>query len=196
MPLHNKQIYALCDIELLTKFNFSISQYLQHISQYQIVYIQYRDKINSIEIQKQNITLLKSLTNIPIIINDKLELLSIVDGLHLGQEDIRRVKNKELKIANDELLFKFLRKKHPNKIFGISTHNEREILEANKLDLDYIGLGAYRTTNTKDVINILGENISYLAKISKHPVGVIGGVTLNDKIKNITYYVIGSGLLQ
>ncbi|MCD4759153.1 MAG: thiamine phosphate synthase [Arcobacteraceae bacterium] len=196
MPLHNTQIYALCDIELLNKFNFSISQYLQHISQYNIVYIQYRDKINSLEIQKQNIILLKSLTNIPIIINDKLELLSIADGLHLGQEDIQRVKNKELKITNDELLFKFLRKKYPNKIFGISTHNEREILEANRLDLDYIGLGAYRTTNTKDVPNILGENISYLAKISKHPVGVIGGVTLDDEIKNITYYVIGSGLLQ
>ncbi len=196
MPLHNKQIYALCDIELLNKFNFSISQYLQHISQYQIVYIQYRDKINSIEIQKQNITLLKSLTDIPIIINDKLELLSIADGLHMGQEDIQRVKSKELKIASDELLFKFLRKKYSNKLFGISTHNEKEILEANRLDLDYIGLGAYRTTNTKDVTNILGENISYLAKISKHPVGVIGGVTVDDEIENITYYVIGSGLFR
>ena len=195
MPLHNTPIYALCDIELLNKFNFTFSQYLQHISQYNIKYIQYRDKINSLEIQKQNITLLKSLTNIPIIINDKLELLEIADGLHLGQEDLERVKSKELKINNEELLFKLLRKKYPNKIFGLSTHNEKEILRANRLDLDYIGLGAYRATNTKDVSHILGDNISYLAKISKHPVGAIGGVKINDKILNITYNVIGSGLL-
>lgn len=195
MPLHNTQIYALCDIELLNKFNFSISQYLQHISQYNIIYIQYRDKINSLEIQKQNITLLKSLTNIPIIINDKLELLEIADGLHLGQEDLERVKNNELKIMNEELLFQFLRKRYPNKVFGLSTHNEKEILSANRLDLDYIGLGAYRATNTKDVSNILGENISYLAKISTHPVGAIGGVKLDDMIPNISYNVIGSGLL-
>ncbi len=195
MPLHNTPIYALCDIELLNKFNFTLSQYLQHISRYNIVYIQYRDKINSIEVQKQNILLLKSLTNIPTIINDKLELLEVADGLHLGQEDLERVKNKELKINNEELLFKFLRKKYPNKIFGLSTHNEKEILRANRLDLDYIGLGAYRATNTKDVSHILGDNISYLAKISKHPVGAIGGVKIDDKILNVTYNVIGSGLL-
>ena len=195
MPLHNTLIYALCDIELLNKFNFSISQYLQHISQYNIIYIQYRDKINSLEIQKQNITLLKSLTNIPIIINDKLELLEFADGLHLGQEDFDILKNKVLKIKNDELVLKLLRKKYPNKIFGLSTHNELEILEANKLDLDYIGLGAYRVTTTKDVSNKLGDTISYLAKISKHPVGAIGGVKIEDNIPNISYNVIGSGLL-
>ena len=196
MKLHKQKIYALCDFELLQSYNITLTQYLQRIQNYDIVYIQYRDKINSTEIQKQNIVLLKSLTNIPIIINDKLELLQYADGLHLGQEDFLRVKNEELKLKDNELVFKLLRKKYPNKIFGLSTHNELEILEANKLDLDYIGLGAYRTTNTKDVTNILGNNISYLAKISKHPVGAIGGVKIDDEIENIAYNVIGSGLLK
>jgi len=188
--LHNK-IYALCDAELLKKFNFSISQYLEQIKQHNIIYIQYRDKINSIQIQKQNILLLKNNTNIPIIINDKLELLEFADGLHLGQEDIKGI------VGNDkETSIKVIRKKYPNKIIGLSTHNELEILEANKLDLDYIGLGAYRMTNTKDVSNILGEHISYLAKISIHPVGAIGGVRIEDNIENVSYNVIGSGLLK
>ena len=109
MPLP-KQIYALCDIELLNKFNFSIPQYLQKISQYNIVYIQYRDKINPIEFQKQNILLLKSLTTTPIIINEKLELLQDADGLHLGQEDFESLKQNFR--MNDEItLMKFLRKK-------------------------------------------------------------------------------------
>ncbi|MEA2019541.1 MAG: thiamine phosphate synthase [Campylobacterota bacterium] len=200
--MHNK-IYALCDAELLKRFNFGprscgvppVLQYLQHIKQYikqnDIIYIQYRDKINSLDIQKQNILLLKENTDIPIIINDNIELLEFCDGLHLGQEDIEKIVGDDKNIS-----IKFIRKKYPNKIIGLSTHNELEILEANNLDLDYIGLGAYRSTSTKDVSNILGENISYLAKISIHPVGAIGGVKLEDKIPNISYNVIGSGLLK
>ncbi len=189
-------IYALCDFELLKKFDFSLLQYLKHISKYNIVYIQYRDKINPINIQKENILFLKKHTTIPIIINDNLTLLEFANGLHLGQEDLLRVKNDEVKIQDDKLLFKFLRKKYPNKIFGLSTHNELEILEANKLDIDYIGLGAYRDTSTKDITNVLGDKLSYLAKISKHPVGAIGGVKIDDNIPYTTYNVIGSGLLK
>lgn len=192
----SSKIYALCDFELLQKHNLSFEQYLQKIQNHSIVYIQYRDKINPIEIQKQNIILLKTLTNIPIIINDNLELLEFADGLHLGQEDLLRIKSETLQVKSDELVFKLFRKKYPHKIFGLSTHNELEILEANKLDLDYIGLGAYRATSTKNVSNILGEKISYLAQISKHPVGAIGGVKVDDTIANISYNVIGSGLLN
>ena len=193
MKLH-KQIYALCDIELLNKFNFSISSYVQHISKYNIIYIQYRDKINNGDIQKQNILLLKKITNIPIIINDKLDLLEYADGIHLGQEDLSSLSNK-YKLSK-ELTLKLIRKKYQNKIIGISTHNEVEILETNNLDIDYIGLGAYRDTTTKNISNILGNKISYLAKISNHPVGAIGGVQINDDIEHISYNVIGSGLLK
>ena len=79
---------------------------------------------------------------------------------------------------------------------GLSTHNEIEILEANDLDLDMIGLGAYRNTNTKDVSTVLGDNIIYLAKISKHPVCAIGGVKINDHIENIRFNVVGSGFYE
>jgi len=192
--LHNK-IYALCDYELLKKYNISFSQYIEKISKYNIIYIQYRDKTNSLTTKKTNLLTLKSLTKIPIIINDNIELLDIADGLHLGQEDIIELK-KKFNIDSTQLLFTILRKKYKNKIFGISTHNEFEILEANKLDIDYIGLGAYRDTSTKqDISSILGKKISYLAKISTHPVGAIGGVKKDDNIPNITYYVIGSDLL-
>ena len=190
----SQNIYALCDFSTLKTKNISLEDFILICTKFNTKLIQYRDKINPEDIQKKNLQKLKSLTDIPIIINDKLELLSYCDGLHLGQEDLAKVKSKKLKVKNNELLFKLLRKKYPGKLFGISTHNEKEILEANRLDIDYIGLGAYRNTSTKEVSNILGEKISYLAKISKHPVAAIGGVKLADNIKNITYYVIGSGL--
>ncbi len=186
-----KQIYALCDYQTLEKFDVSLEKFLQICSTHNTIYIQYRDKINSIEIQKQNILFLKKNTNIPIIINDKLELLDFADGIHLGQEDI------EALIGNSKFTsLKVIRKKYPNKIIGLSTHNELEILEANNLDLDYIGLGAYRATNTKDVPNVLGDNISYLAQISNHPVGIIGGVKIADDIEHVSFNVIASGLLH
>jgi len=189
-------LYALCDMQTLLKKDISLEEFAKLSNKYNAKIIQYRDKLNDITTQINNIKILKQNTTIPIIINDKLELLKYCDGVHLGQEDLLRVKNEELKLKDDELVFKFLRKLYPSKIFGLSTHNEIEILHANKLDLDYIGLGAYRSTSTKDVSNILGNNISYLAKISKHKVGAIGGVKLDDNIPNIYYNVIGSGLLE
>jgi thiamine-phosphate pyrophosphorylase len=168
---------------------------LKICNKYDVRFLQYRDKLNSIDIQKANLSFLKNNTNIPIIINDNLELLEKADGLHIGQEDLVELQNK-FNIQDKKLLFKLLKKKYNNKIFGLSTHNEFEILEANEFDIDYIGLGAYRDTSTKDISNILGDNVSYLAKISKHPVGVIGGVKITDRIQNITYNVIGSDLLK
>ena len=84
-----KQIYALCDYQTLEKFDVSLEKFLTNLFySWYVVYIQYRDKINSLEIQKQNILYLKQNTNIPIIINDKVDLLDFADGIHLGQEDI------------------------------------------------------------------------------------------------------------
>lgn len=182
-------IYALCDWELLQSKNITLEKFINICKTLNVKIIQYRDKVNNIEFQKESLTFLKQHIDIPIIINDKTELIEYADGLHLGQEDLENIlKNKK------ELSIKLIRKKIGNKILGLSTHNEVEILEANNLDLDYIGLGAYRDTQTKDVSNKLGENLSYLAKISKHPVCAIGGVKLNDRIENTTYNVIGSGL--
>jgi len=191
---HSKQIYALCDFELLQKYNFTLEKYLNKLKNYNIAFIQYRDKINSLELQTQNIKFLKEHCDIPIIINDNVELLKVADGLHLGQEDLESLSLK-YKLPKNNLI-KFLKKTNPNKILGLSTHNEKEILEANTFELDYIGLGAYRNTNTKDVSSIVGENASYLAKISKCPVGLIGGVKITDDVDNIAYNVIGSALFE
>lgn len=174
--------------------NITLEEFVKLAKKNNSKIIQYRDKINDTKIQKENLKYLKNNTNILIIINDKIELLKYCDGLHLGQEDLLELKNNKLKLKNDELVFKFLKKMYPDKIYGLSTHNEIEILHANTLELDYIGLGAYRNTSTKKVSTVLGEKISYLAKMSKHKVAAIGGVKLNDNIKNIYYNVIGSDL--
>jgi len=183
-------LYVLCDYETLSKKNIPLEKFVQLCLKKDVKLIQYRDKISPINEQKNNLLYLKKNLNIPIIINDKVELIEYADGLHLGQEDFTLI-NKDKRLA-----IKLIRKKIGNKLLGLSTHNEIEILEANELDLDMIGLGAYKNTSTKDVPNILGEKISYLAKISNHPVCAIGGVLINDVIKNVTFNVVGSGFYE
>ena len=183
-------LYVLCDYETLLKKNITLEKFVDLCKKNDVKLVQYRDKISSLGEQKNNLLYLKSQLNIPIIINDKIELIEFADGLHLGQEDFSKIHN-DKKIA-----IKLIKAKIKDKLLGLSTHNEIEILEANELPLDMIGLGAYRNTNTKDVSSIIGSKISYLAKISKHPVCAIGGVKMNDIIENVRFNVIGSGFFN
>jgi thiamine-phosphate pyrophosphorylase len=125
-----------------------------------------------------------------LIINDEPELVSICDCLHLGQEDLSKIS------LDKKEAIRSIREKIKDKILGISTHNIDEIKEANELDIDYIGLGAYRSTSTKDVSLVLGDQISYIASFSQHPVVAIGGVRVDDNIKNISFNAIGLNLYE
>ena len=183
-------LYVLCDYETLLKRHITLENFVNLCKRNNVKIVQYRDKISSLQEQKTNLLYLKSQLNIPIIINDKIELIEFADGLHIGQEDLQAI-NKDKKLA-----IKLIRLKIKDKLLGLSTHNEIEILEANELHLDMIGLGAYKNTSTKDVSTILGDRISYLAKISKHPVCAIGGVKIDDVIENIRFNVVGSGFYE
>ncbi|OCL88800.1 Thiamine-phosphate synthase [Aliarcobacter thereius] len=183
-------LYILCDYETLQKRDITLKDFVKKVQNSNAKIVQYRDKISDENMIINNLKYLKENLNIPIIINDRLELIDFADGLHLGQEDIHKI-HKDKKIA-----IKLLRTKIRNKLLGISTHNEIEILEANSLDIDMIGLGAYKNTSTKDISNILGEKLSYLAKISKHPVCAIGGVKIDDKIENARFNCVGSDFLN
>ena len=117
----------------------------------------------------------------------------MADGLHMGQEDLTALN------SNFNAAVKLLREKIGNKILGLSTHNLEEIEVANSLNLDYIGLGAYRATSTKDNVQISGASLLEIAKKSAHKVALIGGVTVYDNFNNypqIYYRVIGSNLMQ
>ncbi len=48
----------------------------------------------------------------------------------------------------------------------------------------------------KDIVGVLGDSLDEIASKSRHFVAAIGGVKMDDKFKNITYHVIGSGLVS
>ncbi|GIT97243.1 thiamine phosphate synthase [Sulfurovum sp. TSL1] len=183
-------IYALVDKETLKQRGVSLQILLQHISTFpNIPILQYRNKWATLEEKKEDMEIIRAHYNGILIINDTIELIDYADGLHLGQEDLREYSH-DLKEA-----VKLVRQKIGTKILGLSTHDKEEILEANTLDLDYIGLGAYRATATKTEANVGGETLLEAATYSKHPVGIIGGVRMDDSFETpIVYKVIGSGL--
>jgi thiamine-phosphate pyrophosphorylase len=152
--------------------------------------VEYRNKTGSFEEKKDDILMIKESLDASLIVNDDILLAPFCDGLHLGQDDLLKYANSTAKSVE------CVREIIGGKILGISTHNEKEILEANSTSVDYIGLGAYRRTYTKNTNNILGERLSTLALLSKKPVAAIGGVKLNDRIANVAYLVIGAGLYE
>ncbi len=185
-------IYALVDKETLNQKGVSLKIFLQHISTFSnIPILQYRNKLASLEEKKEDLEVIRKYYDGTLIINDNIELIAYVDGLHLGQEDLRKYSHDLYEAVN------LVRQKIGTKLLGLSTHDKEEILEANTLDLDYIGLGAYRATDTKSEANVGGKTLLEAAKHSIHPVGIIGGVRMDDIFEEpIVYKVIGSGLYK
>ena len=186
----SNELYALCDYATLQRKNLTVEDFISLVKSMNVKIIQYRDKISSNDVQIKHLKQIKEKLNVLLLINDKVELVPFCDGIHLGQEDLEKINE------NKTYAIKILRKKIKNKFLGLSTHNEYEILQANTLDIDMIGLGAYRNTSTKDITNILGDKISYLCQISKHPVCIIGGVKVDDKIEYANFNVVGSDLYE
>jgi thiamine-phosphate pyrophosphorylase len=186
------RLYALCDEDLLQKYNKTIEEFVAIAIKKNAEIIQYRNKNGSKEFIKSRLIELRKLYDGFLLVNDNYELTSFCDGVHLGQEDLTNIdpdKQKALYMLKEAI--------GKDKIVGLSTHNEQEVLEANLLDLNYIGLGAYRNTTTKtDIQGILGEKLDTIAALSKHYVAAIGGVKECDVFQNVTYHVIGSGLLK
>lgn len=182
-------LYALIDKQSLKEYTLSLEDLLKYINQLSIPIVQYRNKVSSLHEKKCDLEYIKEHYSGKIIVNDTVELIAYADGIHLGQEDFAlydRDKSKAIKQ---------IRQKVGEKMVGLSTHNEDEVREANLLDIDYIGLGAYRSTRTKSDAAVGGERLIEIAKYSKHPVALIGGVRLDDSFsEQIRYKVLGSDL--
>jgi len=185
------RLYALCDQDLLEKHGVSLERFVEIAKAEGAEIIQYRNKNGDTAFIKQQLIQLRKLYEGFLIVNDKYELVEFCDGVHMGQEDLYAIDEDPIKAV------KILRSVINNdKILGISTHNLQEVEMANEMQLNYIGLGPFRATTTKtDTQALLGDELDHIAGYSKHFVAAIGGVKKQDSFKNVTYHVIGSGLL-
>ncbi len=183
-------LYALCDQTMLDQKGVSLENFVELCYTHNAKVIQYRNKNADHAVIKAQLQTLRSLWKKTLIINDVIDLTPLCDGVHIGQEDLQKLGSDP-----EDSILKLRQRIGADKWIGLSTHNKEEILAANKLDLDYIGLGAYRSSGTKTEAKVLGEDLDTIAAFSTHNVSAIGGIHLSDKFQHVTYLVIGSGLL-
>ncbi len=100
-------------------------------------------------------------------VNDRpdIALMAEADGVHLGQEDLPAKEVRKL-IGSEMLL-------------GLSTHNLKQVEQANDEPVDYIGFGPlYTTTSKENPDPVIGpEMLARANDIARHPIVAIGGLT-------------------
>ena len=96
-----------------------------------------------------------------------------VSGVHLGKEDMNPMEARELL--------------GPNAIIGVTANTAEDILAFKGKDVDYVGLGPFRYTTTKEklapVIGIDGykEIVKQVRDAGiELPIVAVGGITLED----------------
>lgn len=167
---------------LVTDRSLSLGRPLEYVVEEAVkggvTMVQLREKeCSSKEFYLQAMALKKCLKpyNIPLIINDRLDIALACDaeGLHIGQSDLPY-----------EVARKILGK---DKIIGLSVENKQDALDANKLDVDYIGISPVFDTPTKtDTAQELGlAGVHEISLVSKHPGVGIGGINNSNALKII-----------
>lgn len=108
-------------------------------------------------------------SNTSLMINDRLDLAMACRacGLHLGQEDMPF-----------ELAEKVLGKKRCEMLMGLSTHNLKQLEDAQQTNADYLGFGpVFPTTSKEKPDPVVGlENLKKAVELSQKPLVAIGGI--------------------
>lgn len=134
-----------------------------------VTLVQVREKHNDIQSFIAHADMVKTLlssTDVPLIINDRVDVALAVDadGVHLGQSDMPA-----------ELARGLLGK---DKIIGLTVESLEELHLAQTLPIDYVGISTVFSTDTKqDTKHVWGiSGLEEAMKISRIPVVAIGGI--------------------
>jgi len=124
--------------------------------------------------------------NVPLIINDRLDIALAVDadGLHIGQSDLPWQVARQL-LGTD-------------KILGLSVETQQQAEVANHLDVDYIGVSPVFATPTKtDTFQPFGlDGLKRACRTSKHPTVAIGGINRGNAASIIEHGAEGIAVVS
>jgi len=123
---------------------------------------------------------------IPLIINDRVDVALAVDadGVHIGQSDMPYATARKL-LGRD-------------KIIGLSVETMDEVIAANALDVDYIGISPVYATPTKtDTLTPFGlDGVDEVMRCSRHRCVAIGGMNRDTVGEVIAHGVEGVAVVS
>jgi thiamine-phosphate pyrophosphorylase len=138
-----------------------------------VMCVQLREKDVSTRFFVEEARKIKALTaqfHAPLIINDRLDvaLAGEADGVHIGQEDMPYAVARNLM--------------GPQAIIGLSVETWDDVVQAEELDVDYLGVSPIFETPTKtDTKGSWGmEGLARIKAYSRHPLVAIGGLNASN----------------
>ncbi len=153
---------------------YSVIETVKQAAEGGVTMVQLREKeLNTRQFINRAIELKKIVKplKIPLIINDRIDIALAVeaDGVHIGQTDMP---------------FEYVKKIVPNNmIIGLSVETIKQVREAEKLNVDYLGVSPVFSTPTKTDFDAKPWGIEGLKKvreISKHKLVAIGGINAGN----------------
>ncbi|SNZ08420.1 thiamine-phosphate diphosphorylase [Persephonella hydrogeniphila] len=159
-------LYVITDEELLIEKN--IAQAVEQAILGGADIIQYRAKNKTSKQMYHEAIAIKKVCDKyrkPLVVNDRVDIALAIDadGVHVGQDDL------DVEVVRRLIGFE--------KILGLSTKNIKQVEEANRLPVDYIGFGSIFPTSTKKDATLSGlKELKKAVELSIQPVVAIGGI--------------------
>ncbi|MCK9266895.1 thiamine phosphate synthase [bacterium] len=169
LNLHKMGFYFVTDCNLS---KIGVEEDVKAVIKAGVKIVQYREKNKSSREMFKEALILKKICNNKtlLIINDRIDIALAVDadGVHLGQDDIPCQEARVL-MGKDAII-------------GVTVHNIKEAVEAEKCGADYVGASPIFTTFTKkDAGEQAGlQLIKDLKSQIKTPIVAIGGIDLKN----------------
>jgi thiamine-phosphate pyrophosphorylase len=165
-----QRLYAIIDAQLLARRTIRLRKFAVGLRSAGVGLVQYRDKSGSPQDILRAAAILRELfagTDCQLILNDRpdLAVLAALDGVHVGQTDLSPEDAKRV-IG-------------PDRIVGVSTHNDDQLRAADLTSADYIAIGPVFSTATKaDAEPVVGlEGVRRARALTRKPLVAIGGIT-------------------
>jgi thiamine-phosphate pyrophosphorylase len=159
--------YLIADAEVCAPL--AIEDAVEQVIDHGISCVQLRMKNQSgqkILVTAKNLLRLLRPRNIPLIINDHIEMAKTLDvhGVHIGQSDTPYL------FARKQLGYE--------KVIGLSLENIQQAKQSRHLDCDYFGVGPiFATPSKKDAAIPLGiSQLHLISRLLTTPIVAIGGI--------------------
>jgi thiamine-phosphate pyrophosphorylase len=164
------RFYPILDAGLLLRTGLSLEEFARELRAAGIRFLQYRDKEAADELLLERAAVLRRIfpsSDSCLILNDRVPLVlpAGYDGVHVGQEDLSPLEARVML--------------GPGVVVGISTHGERQLLDAADSPVDYVAIGPVFATSSKQVPDpVVGlEGVRLARALTDKPLVAIGGIS-------------------